>query len=168
MFRLPLSPVFKELLPYLVGTVVVAVVATLLLLRASPTAGAAPKVVTFDVVKYMNAQRQVASAFLSGTPAQNAETGTLLLSVSRRTRAVIAEVAGPDTLVMVKQGVVQGHGRDITDEVLTKLGLPTDVPTQDAAGALLDEAPTLLLLPRQAPSAPQSGPATPAKPALLP
>jgi hypothetical protein len=169
--RIRLSPALAEMLPALVIAASLAVVVALLLIRLFPPAAAAPGVVTFDVIKYMNAQRRVASVFLSGDAASKAEAGTLLLGVSRRTRQVIEQVAGPGTLVLVKQGVVAGHGRDITDEVLTRLGLPTDVPTQDAAGAMLDEAPTLLLMPKPATPGPASAPATPqqpAKPSVLP
>jgi len=44
------------------------------------------------------------------------------LDVSKRTRSVIHAVAGPNTIVSFRQAVVQGEMRDITDEVLTRLG----------------------------------------------
>jgi len=101
------------------------------------------EVVSFDVIKYTNAQRAVASAFLSKN-ADVSGTNELLLNVPERTRDAIREVAGDGTLVMLKQAVVQGQTRDITDDVLKKLGLPVNVPTSDAAAYTLDMAPTLL------------------------
>lgn len=120
-------------------------------------------VVTFDVVKYANATRAVASNFLKqDAQAATADAGTLLLNLPERTREVIARIAGPGTLVMVKQGVVQGQSTDITDEVLKTLGLPTNVPTQDNAAYALDVAPTMLHLmpapPARAPAPVLSGP----------
>ena len=107
------------LAPYLAMTVVVAVMATLLVIRfAMPQLSAPlPEVVVFDVVKLTNAQRAVASRFLKQSEDQGA-AGEILLNVSERTREVIQDVAGEGTLVMLKQAVVQGHERDITDEVL--------------------------------------------------
>jgi hypothetical protein len=126
-------------------------------------ASASVAVVTFDVVKYTNATRAVASSFLKNdAQGASADSGTLLLNLSERTRETIAYIAGPGTLVMVKQGVVQGQAADITDEVLKALGLPTNVPTQDNAAYALDVAPTMLHLmpppPARAPAPVVSGP----------
>lgn len=135
----------RELLPYLAGTALVTTLALVLILRFTSVVslGGAPSVVTFDVVKYTNSQRAVASAFINPR-ADIARANELLLKLPERTREVIEEVAGPGTLVMVKQGVVQGQAEDITDKVLTKLGLPVDVPTKDEPQAALDELPTNL------------------------
>lgn len=100
-------------------------------------------VVTFDVLKFTNAQRAVASAFVKKDAGTNT-AAEVLLNLSERTRAAISEVAGDGTLVVLKQSVVQGQTTDITDDVLRKLGLPTEVPTEDAAAYSLDLAPTLL------------------------
>lgn len=123
-------------------------------------------VVTFDVLKYTNAQRAVASAFVRKDPDQTQVASELLLNISERTRAAIEDVAGEGTLVVLKQAVVQGQTRDITEEVLTKLGLPTNVPTADAAAYQLDVAPTLFSDRRAVVPAP--APSTPRKASSLP
>lgn len=138
----------KYLLPYLIITAVAAVGVALVLVRFLPgaaVAAAPPAIVTFDVLKFGNAQRAVAATFL-GKAAESADAGTLLLEVSRRTQEAIARAAGPDAVVLVRQGVVQGELRDITDDVLRDLGLPTNVPAPTPLGYLLNEAPTYLSL----------------------
>ncbi len=122
-------------------------------------------VAVFDVVKFANAQRAVASQFI-GKRDEADEAGTLLLTLSKRTDAAIAKVAGAGTLVLVKQGVVAGGVVDITDDVLKELGLPTNVPTQDAMGYLKEVAPTMLFIPTRTPpsaTANQAAPDTAAK-----
>ena len=139
----------KLLAPFLAMTALAAVIATLLLIRFLPSTNGVDgsvAVVTFDVVKYTNAQRAVASTFLNPR-GEVAQANELLLDLSKRTREAIQDVAGPGTLVVVHQVVVQGHARDITDDVLKKLGLPTDVPTADATRYALDVAPTMVLSP---------------------
>lgn len=142
------SELLKLLAPFLAGTAVVTVAVLLLLLRLTPLGAlaAAPSVVSFDVVKYTNSQRAVASSFLKqGSDVSKASE--LLLNLPERTRQAIAEVAGPRTLVVLKQAVVQGQTADITDAVLTKLSMPINVPTADAASYSLDSAPTMLIAP---------------------
>ena len=134
------GPEFGALLPFLLGTALVT--ATLVLVVVRFTSAASPRVVVFDIIKYTNAQRAVASKFLGGKNSE--EAAPLLIEVGKRTRATITEVAGPGTLVVIRQSILQGEGRDITDEVLKKLGLPTDVPTADPARYAMDVAPTLL------------------------
>ena len=119
----------------------------------SPSAGV--PVVTFDVIKYTNSQRAVASAFVK-QGSQQREATELLSNLSERTRKAIEKAAGAGTLVVIKQSVVQGQTRDITDAVLQELGLPVEVPTEDATSYSLDVAPTLLSTlvgNKQAPSA---------------
>jgi hypothetical protein len=88
------------------------------------------QVVTFDAIRFTNAQRQVASKFmLKGAPSDAAGVdNAILLNQSSRVEAVVREVAGAGTIVLVKQAVVDSQYHDITDEVLTRLGLPTNVP----------------------------------------
>lgn len=154
----------KLLAPFLAMTALAAFMATVLFLRfASPSMGGAPTVVTFDVVRYANAQRAVASAFLKPGSDQ-ASANELLMNLSERTRATINDVAGAGTLVVLKQSVVQGSTRDITEEVLEKLGLPTNVPTSDGVAYTLDVAPTMMLAPfakRSPPKLPGEGAAQP-------
>lgn len=137
----------KLLAPFLAMTALVAFMAVVLFLRlASPAMTGSPSVVTFDVLRYANAQRAVASAFLKKS-ADQVSANESLMNLSERTRTAIAEAAGPHTLVVLKQAVVQGATRDITEEVLTKLGLPTNVPTADAVAYTLDVAPTAMFGP---------------------
>lgn len=134
----------KMLAPYLAGTAIAAALLTLALLRFV-SGGVAVKAVTFDIIKYTNAQRAVASSLLGANAGvQQGEASQLLLDVSKRTRASITKIAGDGTLVFIKQGVVQGAMRDITDDVLKDLNLPTDVPSADGTEATLDAAPTSL------------------------
>jgi hypothetical protein len=85
----------------------------------------AANVVTFDPVKFMNAQRAAAS-ILATKP--SADLALTITQVASKADAVIAKHARGAT-VLVKQAVVSGTARDITDEVLRDFGLPTDVPT---------------------------------------
>jgi hypothetical protein len=108
--------------------------------------GGSVNVAVFDVIKFANAQRALASRFIGRT--ENAsEGGALLLQVSAKTAAAIEKIAGPGTLVLVKQGVVSTGQIDITDDVLTELGLPTNVPTAEPLKYLTEVAPTMLMLP---------------------
>lgn len=105
------------------------------------------QVVVFDVIKYTNAQRAVASKLLgNGAEADRLETGALLLELSKRTRRTIEKIAGPDRVVLVKQAVLQGSAPDITDAVLLELGLPTDVATVAPSDVIGSAAPTWLSL----------------------
>jgi len=144
---------FKLLAPFLAGTVMVTLLCVILLLRFGhflPTTNV--NAVTFDIVKFSNAQRAVASAFLKKSDV--AQANDLLLGLSDRTRKAITDIAGPNTIVLVKESVAQGVSRDITDDVLKKLGLPVNVPTSDAAAYTLDVAPTMLATPLSAPRKP--------------
>lgn len=120
--------------------------------------GSSVTVAVFDVVKFANAQRALASTFV-GKSENSTEAGTLLLTLSKKTKATIEKVAGAGTLVLVKQGVVTGSQIDITDAVLKELGLPTDVPTVDPVTYLSDVAPTMLMLPKRE-AAPAKTPST--------
>lgn len=144
MEDLDTKELFKLLAPFLAMTAIVAAMATLLFLRFLPGASVSPSVVTFDIVKFTNSQRAVASAFLKSN-ADGSGANELLTNLSERTRKAIRSVAGDGTVVMVRQTVVQGTTRDITDDVLKELGLPTDVPTSDAVRYYLDSAPTMML-----------------------
>lgn len=96
----------------------------------APTAVGA-RFVLIDVARIMNAQRRAAGALIE----QGASAGELgtLASVGRLVEQTIREVAGPDAVVLVKQGVVVPNDLtpDITDVVLRALNLPTEVPTLD-------------------------------------
>ena len=102
----------------------------------------APKVVTFNIARFINAERAVASGLLlkKGESAQNA--AIVLAKVSKMVRATIQDEAGPNTLVLVKQGVVNGNVPDITTKVLVKLGLPTKEPSQSPMRYATQIAPT--------------------------
>lgn len=133
----------KILAPFLAMTALGAVFVMLVLVRFLPDVTTAPSVVSFDVVKYTNSQRAVASSFLK-PGADVAQVNEVLLNLPQRTRAAIEEVAGAGTLVVIKQAVVQGQTEDITDAVLKKLSMPTNVPTADGPAAAIDFAPTML------------------------
>ena len=145
----------KVLAPFLAATVVVSLIAGVLLLRFVPAAatGGRVDIVSFDIIKFTNSQRAVASTFIKPN-ADIGQANELLLKLPERARAVIKEIAGAGTLVVIKQAVVQGQTRDITDEVLGKLGLPTNVPTADATAYSLDVAPTMLPRPEVRKDAP--------------
>lgn len=85
------------------------------------------RVVTFDVLKYENAERDAAMKLMG--QGGSGSVAPMLSYVSKRLRSAISQAAGPDTLVVLSQAVVQGQTRDITDQVLENLGLPTNVPT---------------------------------------
>jgi hypothetical protein len=148
MEDLDTKSLLKLLAPFLAMTIVVTLFMVMVFLRFAPGGGAsAPPVVTFDVLKYTNAQRAIASAFVKKDPNKVESANEVLLNLSARTRTAIEETAGPGVLVVLKQAVVQGQRYDITDKVLVKLGLPTDVPTSDAAEYSLDQSPTLFSAP---------------------
>lgn len=140
------------LAPYLLGAVVASCAIVFSALRIWPErlvqGGGymeAPAIVAFDVVRYTNAQRAVASAFLKPNTDPQA-VNEILMNLSDRTRKAIQEEAGPNTLVVVKQSVVQGQVKDITEAVLTRLHLPIkEVPTSHGADYVIDLAPTMLM-----------------------
>lgn len=128
------------IIPQFIATALAAAALIMLVMRY--TGIGQPAVVAFDIIKYANSQRAVASKFLVGGKGAE-EAAPLLIEVSKRARDVIREIAGPGTLVVIRQSVVQGEVRDITDEVLTTLGLPVDVPTANPTNMVLDIAPTM-------------------------
>ena len=136
------------LAPFFVGVIILSVFLTLLTFKYVPAFKtlSSPKVVVFDVTKYVNAQRSIASSYLTNDVAKMAQTNELLMGLSDRTKVAIEKFAGPGTLVMVKQGVVAGEMEDITDKVLTEVGLSVKVPTEDAVRAVLNPTPTQSLV----------------------
>ena len=93
-------------------------------LTFSPFVG--QRVVVFDPVRFMNAQRAAAS-ILAMRP--SADLALTMTQVAKQAEAVIRDKAD-GALVLIKQSVVLTDGiRDITDEVLLHFGLPTAVPT---------------------------------------
>lgn len=95
------------------------------------------RIVVFDPVKFLNAQRAAAS-ILAARP--NPDLAFTMTQVARQAEAVIRDEAD-GAVVVVKQAVVLTDNRvpDITDAVLRRFGLPTDVPTVDA-GVVSEEA----------------------------
>ena len=128
------------IVPHLLASALISAALVLGVLRV--TGGATPRVVVFDILKYANAQRAVAERLVRRK--ESDEAAAILLDLSVRTRMVIQEVAGRDALVVIRQAIVRGETHDITDDVLHRLGLPTHVPTADAAQHVFDIAPTLL------------------------
>ena len=165
MTDLSTKELLKLLAPFLALTAVSAVLVVLLMFRFMPSTAGNPSVVSFDVIKYTNAQRAVASSFLKPTSDVSA-TNELLLNLPSRTREAISSIAGAGTLVVIKQAVVQGQTEDITDAVLKKLGLPLNVPTSDGVELAMDSAPTMFMTPPDKRS--PSTPAVPSGPQVLP
>lgn len=85
-----------------------------------------PNIVLFDPVKFTNAQRAAVSLLQMN---QNADLALTMTQVARHAEAVIREEA-KGAIVLVRQTVVApGDLVDITDAVLTRFGLSTNVPT---------------------------------------
>lgn len=84
-----------------------------------------PAIVVFDPVKFLNAQRATA-ALLAVNP--SAELSLTMTQVAKQAEQVIEEEAD-GAVVLVKQSVVGNQLPDITDKVLKRFGLPTDVPS---------------------------------------
>lgn len=141
------SEILKTLLPYLLGTALVTATLVLGILRFTGGGGSVSSfndshMVQFDVVKYSNAQRAIASAYLKDA---NNDNSTLLLDLSKKTHESIDKYA-KGRMVVLKQAIVQSTAPDITDAVLKDLGLPTNVPTQDPSTYALDVAPTMFIV----------------------
>jgi hypothetical protein len=92
--------------------------------QLSPFGG--PAIVMFDPVRFANAQRAAAS-ILAIRP--DADTSLTLTQVAKQAESVIREEAH-GAVVLVKQAIVAPQGvPDITDAVLERFGLPSNVPT---------------------------------------
>jgi hypothetical protein len=150
------SDLAKLLAPFLALTALVSILAMVILLKlmGGNSVGLSSQIVTFDIVRFNNAQRAVASSFLK-REGDHAGAAELLNGLSDRTRQAISDIAGKGTTVVVKQAVVQGDVYDITEEVLEKLGLPLNTPTSDPSAYVLDVAPTMLLAPPPAKNLPE-------------
>lgn len=131
---------WSGILPQMLAAGLIAAALVLAVMRF--TGLGTPELVAFDIIKYANAQRAVAARLLTGDAPE--EVTPILLSLSDQTRQAIQDVAGPGTLVVIRQSVVQGELRDITDDVLRRLHLPTNVPTADPSSYVFDIAPTML------------------------
>lgn len=98
------------------------------------------KIVVFDPVKFLNAQRAAAS-ILAVNP--NAELTLTLTQVAKQAEAVIKEEANGAVVVVRQAVVVPDEVQDITDAVLIRFGLPTDAPTVSTRMETLESiAPT--------------------------
>lgn len=132
--------------PLWAGAAVLAIAGAVTLHVKGPAAGlnpfGGPSVVIFDPVRFTNAQRAAASIM---AVAPNADTALTLTQVAKQAESVIQEEAH-GAVVLVKQAVVAPSGiPDITDAVLERFGLPTNVPTITTnirAEGLEDIAPT--------------------------
>ncbi|WP_018234305.1 OmpH family outer membrane protein [Thioalkalivibrio thiocyanodenitrificans] len=96
------------------------------------------QVVSLDPTRLANAQRAIAAGLITS---EDTDVLVALNRIGRQSQSVIQEIAGPQTIVLVKQAIVAGDVYDITDEVLEALGLPTDVPTVDPMRYVEDVAP---------------------------
>lgn len=92
-----------------------------------PSSGSSVVIVTVDPVRIVNAQRAELSKALQGDESVMDSLGL----ISGQLSEVIRDIAGPKAVVLVSQAVVVPHEsvRDITMDVIRKLGLPENVPT---------------------------------------
>ena len=144
--------ILKTLWPYLLVTALVSaslVLGVLKVVQKSPKSLNQGSIVSFDVVRYSNAQRALASTFLKSS---DTDAGVLLMDLSKKTRDSIA-VHAAGRLVVLKQALVQADIPDITDAVLTDVSLPLNVPTQNPADYAIDVAPTMFYVNQHKPSA---------------
>lgn len=116
--------------PLWAGAVVLAIAGAAVLYLKGPSVSMSPfgrpSIVTFDPVRFTNAQRAAAS-IMAVSP--SADTALALTQVAKQAEAVIRQEAH-GAIVVVKQAVVAPEGiPDITDAVLERFGLPTNVPT---------------------------------------
>lgn len=86
--------------------------------------------VTIDALKIVNAERSVASKMFQNKGGDS-DAIISMTQFGKNVTAVIRQVAN-GRMVIVRQAVVDSQLPDITDEVLTDLGLPKGVPTVDA------------------------------------
>lgn len=117
--------------PLWAGAGVLAIAGAVILYVKGPSFGLSPfgrpAIVLFDPVRFTNAQRAAAS-IMAVSP--NADTALALTQVATQAETVIQQEAH-GALVVVKQAVVAPDKNlpDITDAVLERFGLPTNVPT---------------------------------------
>lgn len=84
--------------------------------------------VTFDTARYVNARRMAAGSML-GEDAEKEKTASTLARADRNVKSVLQEKAD-GRIVLVRQAVVMEEQLpDLTEDVLTELGLPTEAPT---------------------------------------
>ena len=122
------------ILAVIVAALLVAVGAVHVQGSSATTSAPSARIVTIDPVELANAERALASKLLTrhgNHPAARRRITLKLFRVGREMRATIRKVAGPGTIVLVKQAVIAGSVPDITKTVLTRLGLPAKVPTVD-------------------------------------
>lgn len=127
--------VTKLIWPNMLITAVISVAATFGISRFTGNhtgIGASSKMVVFDVIKYSNAQRKLAAQLVSQDAGGDA--AVILRDVNTRTLAALQDVArkvaGDNATILVRQSVLSAPtAYDITDRVLSDLGLPTDAPT---------------------------------------
>lgn len=135
---IPQKPALKERIinalghpkaPYVAGAILLAIAGTVALYANGFTPKrllGSPAIVTFDPVRFMNAQRAAAS-IMAVNP--NADLALSMTQVAKQAEIVIRQEAH-GAVILVKQAVVaQEDIPDITEAVLQRFGLPTNVPT---------------------------------------
>lgn len=88
-----------------------------------------PVVYTVNLGKILNAQ--MAMSQLQVSPQIKTSDKNMLSATNSQLKATIHDIAG-NHLVIVSPAVIQG-GHDMTDKVLQRLGLPTNVPERAPA-----------------------------------
>ncbi|WP_273455829.1 hypothetical protein [Nevskia ramosa] len=114
----------KQLLPGLLALLiaVVLIAGCVLIIKRISAGSGAPEIVVVDVSKIVNAQR----AAIGDDPVDGRLAS---LRASKTADQVIRQIAGPNTIVLVKQAIVaadEGLIRDITMDVIRELSLPVD------------------------------------------
>lgn len=112
-------------------------VAATALLRGGAVVGG-DRVVTVDLVKILNGERKALPQLVKQG---GGDPSLAMLRIGREIVPTVTAVAGKNTIVLVKQAVVDAHLPDITNQVLDKLGLPKNAPTINLTRGLL-QAPT--------------------------
>lgn len=99
-------------------------------IKSALSAQTGVRFVTVDVVKIVNAQRALISQNISGDNEQVVRTTVF---AGRNAENVMRQVAGPNAVILVKQGVVTStiNVEDITDRVIEELGLDPNVKTSN-------------------------------------
>lgn len=115
----------------LVGLIVLTVLVSLYIYRGSILSSNSTEIVTFDMHKFLNSQRVVTNELLGK---KTGESDILYMQklVSEQVKPLILEIANGAKVMSKQAFIIDGSVPDITDEVLNRLGLPTDVSGHNA------------------------------------
>lgn len=94
------------------------------------------KFVYFDTHKLLNAQKKASLSIALDNPQSTWRIQTMNAKIEREVQDAIRSVAGGAFVLSKSSVVLLSDYRDITNEVLILLNLPTDVPDVDAIGSV--------------------------------